>query len=687
LQIKQLTGAAYAKLGLYCAFVNDIEHLSIKRINMQTSNFEICGLSGKAVVKFGSRNYFIHAEDWGNGALRLVVKKGGGAHRPPFLIGAGAVIKPHISEQKIVYESGASRFIFLKKGGWEWLHQGRAMLKSADDFYVSFKGLRTFAPPLNLSESSAEISFHLNPDEPVYGGGETFGYLNKRRQKLHLRIMDPCGLATTGYSYKHIPLFWSPSGWGIFACTSYPVMADIGGTSFISFNLKIEEPVLDLFLLPGSPGEIIKKYWQLTGEPPLPPEWGLGVWWSRCMYKNAEEVREVVTGLKRHKIKGSVISLDPLWLKNRKSWKWDACDFEWNDDDFGRMEDFANWLHGEGYKLCLWENPHIWLGGDSLKKFKPYLLKDKSGGASKSEPPLCGMGIIKSMSRVGVWDLTSTSARQKRKQLIAELIRRGADTFKADYGDGVPGDIHNIYAFDYLQNTWEAIAEIRGEAETIIWGRPGWSGCQRFPGCWAGDSQSTFYSMASTLAGCLSLAASGVPWWSSDIGGFHHYTGRPPSAELYLRWAEWGLLSPLARFHGTTPREPWHFGKGAIAIIRDLINLRYRLIPSLIEDFSDLKRRGLPLARPLVMEYPGDRNVWDLAGEYMLGSSFLIAPILEENASSKKVYIPDGEWRRCKSGAKIFSGPAWVECRAEPGDPIIFKRSGLFRDKTKRSHF
>lgn len=651
---------------------------------MNLTNFNVDGFSGRVVLKSGLNNYFLQAEDWGDGAIRIAVQKDKRDHRPPFLIGKGAIIKPQITEEKIIFESGASRFILRKEGRWQWLHQGRMMLTASDDYYVSFKGLKTFAPPLNMNKSSAEVSFHLHPEEPIYGGGETFGYLNKRRQKMHLRITDPCGLTSTGYSYKHIPLFWSPRGWGVFACTSYPVTADIGGTSFISFNLKIGEPVLDVFLLPGSPGEIIQKYWQLTGKPPLPPKWGLGVWWSRCMYKNADEVREVVAGLKRHKLSGSVISLDPLWLKNRKSWKWDACDFEWNENDFGRMEDFANWLHGEGFKLCLWENPHIWLGGDSLKKFKPYLLKNKSGSAAKSEPPLCGAGIIKSMSRVGIWDLTSKSAWQKRKQLIAELVERGADTFKADYGEGAPEDErHNIYAFHYLQNTWEAIAEVRGEAETMLWGRPGWSGCQRFPGCWAGDSQSTFYSMASTLAGCLSLAASGVPWWSSDIGGFHHYTGRPPSPELYMRWAEWGLLSPLARFHGTTPREPWHFGETAIKKTRDLINLRYQLIPALIKDYSELKRRGQPLARPLVMDYPDDPNVWDLASEYMLGRSLLIAPVLEENATSRRVYLPAGNWKPYKSNAKYLKGPTWIECHSAPGDSIIFRRSGLNRSETK----
>jgi len=629
---------------------------------------------GVVLIESGGACFHLRAEDWGEGVIRVLVQPEPAEHRPPFLLGRGKPIKPQPAGDGIAFESGRSVFILNPSGFWEWHYKGRLLLRGADDYYISFRGPRTFAPPLALNKSSADISFHLHPDEPVYGGGETFGYLNKRRQRLHMRIADPCGLTSTPYSYKHIPLFWSPRGWGIFACTNYPVMADIGATSFISFNLRVEEPCLDIFLMPGGPGDIIRHYWRLTGAPPLPPRWGLGVWWSRCMYKNAAEVKEVVDELRRARIGGDVIGLDPLWLKNRPSWKWDACDFVWSEENFGRLEDFSSWLHGRGFKLCLWQNPHVWLGGESYKRLKPFLLKDEEGRPAKSEPPLCGHGIVQRLERVGLWDFTSHAAWDERKRLLGALLKRGADAFKVDYGEGAPGDaLHNVYPFLYLKNTWEAIAEAHGEADTMVWARPGWSGCQRFPGCWAGDSQSTFYSMGSTLAGLLSLAASGVPWWASDIGGFHHYTGRPPSPELYLRWAEWGMLSPLARFHGTTPREPWHFGEGAVRAVRRLIRLRESLIPYMIESYKKLADAGLPLARPLVMDYPDDPATWDMATEYLFGTSLLVAPVLEEGAAGRSVYLPAGTWRRFGEKGDVKKGPVWIEASSRPGTPIIFE--------------
>ena len=633
--------------------------------------------TGIVLLKAGDKFHALSVQDWGEGVVRILIQKKKEEHHPPFLEGNGKDLKPIQGDSgELVYQAGESRFAINSTGIWQWSYKGKLLLEQTDDFYPSMQGLRAIVPGLQLDEESASLSFWLKPDEPIFGGGEVFGHLNKRRLNLHLRIYDSCGLTTTSYSYKHIPLFWSPGGWGIFVCTNYPVTADIGASSFISFLLRVEEPCLDVFLIPGRPGKIIKDYWRLTGIPPLPPVWALGVWWSRCMYKNFQEVEEVVKGLDQYKIKGSVISLDPLWLKNRPQWQGDSCDFIWNREAFGEQKQFCSWLEEHGLKLCLWENPYLWLEGDSFENLGKYLIKDEKGEILRVEPSLCGKGIVDRLEKQGAWDFTRQDAWDKRKNLHKELIRQGASCFKVDYGDGIPLDsLHNVYAFLYAKNTWESLAEERGEKEAMIWARPGWSGCQRYPGCWAGDSQSSFLAMASTLAGCLSLAASGVCWWSHDIGGFHHYTGQPPSPELYIRWAEWGLLSPLSRFHGTTPREPWHFGDKAIKAIRQLTRLRYSLIPYLIESYNKLLVRGLPLARPLVMDYPHDPATWDLSTEYLLGTNLLVCPVLEEGARKRTVYLPEGTWE--KFGVKIgrpLEGPQWLECASAPGSPIVFKK-------------
>lgn len=627
------------------------------------------------IVKINGKAMRLCVEEWGDGILRLIISKKE-RNSPPFLLGKGKKIKPEITEKRIVFAGTKTRFILHEENGWAFSDKSRVILHSPDDRYPAFEGFRELAPPLLLEDNAARISFSLMPDEPVYGGGETFGYLNKRKLKLDMRITDPNCLTTAPWSYKYVPLFWSPRGWGLFFCTNHSIQADIGSSTYISACFRVEEPEIDLFLLPGGPGDIMRHYWKLTGSPPLVPEWAMGVWWSRCMYRDASEVFEVIENLEKHGLEGSVISLDPLWLKNKKEWDRDACDFEWNDEDFGEMKTFASKLHEKGMKLCLWENPYVWLEGDSYKELKPYVMKDENGDDIKVEPPLGGMGIVDRMEKIGPWDFTSEMAWEKRKKLMRKLIKSGADCFKADYGESVPGEnIHNLYPFLYLKNSWEALVEERGEEEAMLWARPGWSGCQRFPGCWAGDSACTFPAMASTLAGCLSLAASGFPWWSHDIGGFHHYAGKEPSPELYIRWAEMGLFSPLARFHGTSPREPWHFGKHAVGVIREMIMKRKRMIPYLRNQYHGLMEKGLPVARPIVMDYPHDPATYNMSTQFMLGMDHMVAPVLEEGVTERKVYIPEGDWKqKFVKGTKILKGPVLINCLSPLGSPMLFEK-------------
>jgi alpha-D-xyloside xylohydrolase len=133
------------------------------------------------------------------------------------------------------------------------------------------------------------------------------------------------------------------------------------------------------------------------------------------------------------------------------------------------------------------------------------------------------------------------------------------------------------------------------------------------------------------------------------------------------------MLSPLARFHGTTPREPWHFGEGAVRAVRRLIRLRESLIPYMIESYKKLTDAGLPLARTLVMDYPDDPATWDTATEYLFGTSLLVAPVLEEGAAGRSVYLPAGTWRRFGEKGNIKKGPVWVEASSRAGAPIIYE--------------
>ncbi|MFP3302799.1 MAG: glycoside hydrolase family 31 protein [Caldivirga sp.] len=209
--------------------------------------------------------------------------------------------------------------------------------------------------------------------------------------------------------------------------------------------------------------------------------------------------------------------------------------------------------------------------------------------------------------------------------------------------------------------------ETRGEA--IVWGRSGGLGIHRYPIRWTGDPDSTPRGMAASLRGVLSMATSGIMYASVDIGG---YSGTP-TPELYVRWAQMGLLLSHSRFHGTTEREPWSYGDEAYRIVSGFIKLRYSLIPYIYSQVIKGLRTGMPLVRPLIMDYPDDESVRDIDDEYMFGEAMLVAPLF--TGDERTVYLPEGVWYDYWSGEAV-KGPTTVRVKAPLNRIPIYVKDG-----------
>jgi len=199
--------------------------------------------------------------------------------------------------------------------------------------------------------------------------------------------------------------------------------------------------------------------------------------------------------------------------------------------------------------------------------------------------------------------------------------------------------MHNMYIYLYVKACYEATQEVYGTS--LVWKRPGFTGTGKFTGTWSGDVEATFEGLKMTLRGGLSVGFVGETLWSSDIAGFK---GDMPSEELYIRWSQVGLLCSLARYHGTTPREPWYFGEKAIEVVKKYSELRYSWTPYLMELTVEAMKKGLPVMRHLAIEYPTDPIAKKIDDEFLLGDSILVVPILKENQMEKSVYLPAGNW-------------------------------------------
>jgi alpha-D-xyloside xylohydrolase len=533
---------------------------------------------------------------------------------------------------------------------------------------LSFFDLVTL--PLGYSrDAEGRVAFHesfeLEEDEHLFGLGQQYGPLDKRGQRVISWSRDAMGANTTSVTYHNIPFFQSSRGYGVFVHHSSKIVYEMGFPSTISGSFRVDDPYIDYFFIYGpSPKQILARYAGLTGHAPVPPLWSFGVWMSRCMYMNRAVVEEEVEKARELGFPMDVAHIDPRWLVARKDHRRDGCDFEWDHEAFPDPEGFIRWLAERGVKLSLWENPYVHIDVPMYREAlaKGYLALGPDGKPipSQENPP--------EVENV-VFDFTNPEAVRFWQDKHRPYLRMGVSVFKADYGEGVPvearfsdgrtgAQIHNLHPLLYNRAVFEVIREERGEG--LVWARSGYAGSQRYPVHWVGDTQCSFSGMAGALRGGLCLSMSGIPFWSHDIGGFVNLDRlRRPDPTLYIRWAQWGLLSSHSRFHGIREREPWYYGDDAMRIVREFARLRYRLLPYLWACAHEASRTLAPVVRPMYLEFPDDPVTPAAQHQYMLGPSLLVVPVLNYEGRSRP-YLPEGRWYDFWSNA-VLEGPRHLD--------------------------
>ncbi len=507
----------------------------------------------------------------------------------------------------------------------------------------------------------------VRPDEAFYGFGEKFSRLNKRGQLLTSWTTDTRSIHTQR-TYKNVPFFTSSRGYGCFVNSSSQIFYDMGQSSFVSACVTVDAPVMDYFVIRGNSLKyLLRRYSDLTGHAAIPPKWSFGLWMSRLSYRSREEVESVARELRARKIPCDVLNIDPYWMGNERFW----TDFDWDQTQFPDPGSMLAELSRLGFRVCLWINPYIprgTLAFDAASK-AGYFVKDASGKAYL-HPPWESTGTG---PPVAVVDFTNPGACAWYRSCLERLLRAGVATFKTDFGEWAPPDgiyhsgesgeaVHNLYPLLYNCLVYETVRDIHGAENAVVWGRSAFTGSQAMPVIWGGDSFPSFEDMACQLWGGLSLGMSGIPFYGHDNGGFAHQ----PSPEIYIRWAQFGLLSSHSRCHGVGEREPWHFGEEAEQIFRDYCRLRYRLIPYLYSEAHHSAQTGSPLMRPMVLEFQEDRNTHELDLQYMLGGSLLVAPVF--GGEQREFYLPEGIWFEFRTN-RLLEGPRWIT-EAAPLDRI-----------------
>lgn len=521
---------------------------------------------------------------------------------------------------------------------------------------------------------SYHLSFAARPDEQFYGLGERFGTLGRRGTRTVAWIEDALGV-NGPRAYKAVPYFWSTRGYGLMVNSGMACEIDLCHTSHSTISLAMPDDVLEFYVIRAAgPRDAVGPLRLLTGDVPLPPRWALGTWVSSSFQPDTQEsVLERGRKIRRDGFPADVLHVDPYWQRPG-CWS----DLAWDPETFPDPRAMTAELTALGLRLCLWINPYISVQSPRFAEASQagYFLR-RADGTTWTGP---AWGENEGLPPMGIVDFTNRGAVRWWQGLLARLLRDGVAVFKTDFAEAVPAaavasngmagrELHNVYTLLYNDAAAEVTEAVHGYR--LVWGRSSFLGGQRHAAQWGGDPASTYGGMGSTLRGGLSYAFSGATFWSHDVGGFYG----TPAPDLYLRWAWFGALSPLIRFHGQTSRLPWDQGPEVYAATRDIVAARYRLLPYLYSSAVEAVRHGRTLLQPMIAAYPRDRGTRDADGQYLLGPDLLVAPVTAADGE-QDVYLPgDADWADYGTRA-VLTGGRWHQLQRPPGQAPFFVRSG-----------
>ena len=553
------------------------------------------------------------------------------------------------TDEEIRYRSGRTTAVIDKRPNSWGIH----FLDG--DRELTNTGFRNMAHMTNRETGKCYMveQLALDVDEYVYGLGERYTPFIKNGQSVEMWNED--GGTASEITYKNIPFYITNKGYGVLLENEGDAAYEIASEKVERIQFSVEGERLDYCVINGStPKGTISKYTELTGRPALPPAWSFGLWLTTSFTTNYDETTTsgFIDGMADRDIPLHVFHFDCYWME---AYEW--CNFTWDPKTFPDPEGMLRRYHDRGLKICVWINPYI---GQKSPLFEEgmrlgYLMKKTNGDVWQTDMWQAGMGLV---------DFTNPGAVEWYQAKLKTLLDMGVDCFKTDFGERIPvKDIayfdgsdpvkmHNYYTYLYNRAVFELLERERGTGEAVVFARSATVGGQQFPAHWGGDCSAAYSSMAETIRSGLSLACAGFGFWSHDISGFENTA----PADIYKRWCQFGLLSSHSRLHGSSSyRVPWLFDEEACRVLRKFVKLKCALMPYLYLQAVKAHEEGIPMMRPMFVEFPGDRACETLDKQYMLGDSLLVAPVFKESGEVE-YYLPEGTWVNLLTGQTVTGG-------------------------------
>ena len=516
--------------------------------------------------------------------------------------------------------------------------------------------------PMGWNGKRVHIWKKMPAEENYYGLGDKAGPMNRRNRSFTNWNTDEFGWQeSTDPLYKTIPFFIGlrkGAAYGVFFDNAYRSVFDFGKESQDFFSFGAEGGELNYYFIAGpEPKKIIEEYTAMTGRSPLPPLWTLGYQQSRYSYYPESRAREIVKTLRDKKIPADAIYFDIDYQQGN-------APFTINREYFPTFEKMLSDFRAQGMHTILITDLHI--KKNPNHGYAPYDSGMKNDVFVKNPDGSVYVGTVWPGDSVFP-DFTLTRAREWWGGLYKDFVGMGAAGFWNDMNepalflradktmpletihrldDGTSLDhraIHNVFGMQNVRATYEGLRKLQPEERPFVLTRAAYSGAQRYAATWTGDNSSTWNHLNMSTPMLMSMGISGFPLIGDDIGGF----AGSPTADLLTRWFEVGALNPIFRDHtakGTADQEPWVHGPEHEAIRRKYIELRYKLMPYLYTGIEESTRTGLPLMRPVFLEYPEASEFYGDNRDFLFGRDFFVAPVTTDMVDAEEISLPPGEW-------------------------------------------
>lgn len=647
----------------------------------------------KTALTFSHQGEKIRIEAWGRDSLRVRSTKNASFTDKDWALtedvrDCGSDVAIIVNDNGTAsFTNGRIRVDVNEVGILSFYRDGKLFLR---EYYRSYYGtiskesrcLKLIArnyKPIIGGDYTLTMRFESNDGEKIYGMGQyQHPYLDLKGCVLELaqrnsQISVPFAVSSLGYGF-----LWNNPAVG---SASF-------GKNYTEWVAQASKQIDYWLTVADTPHGIVENYTAVTGRAPVMRADVLGLWQCKLRYRTQDEVLSVARKYKELGIPLDVIVIDFFHWTRQGDWHFDP---EYWPDPKAMVDE----LHAMGTKVVV----SVWPSVD--RKSENFEEMFERGLLIRTE-----RGTIETYDFQGdclVVDVTNPEARE----FIWEKCRKnyydyGIDMFWLDnaepdlavydydnyrYYMGTALEVGNIYPELYAKAFSDGITELGRGGDMLHLVRSGWAGSQKYSTLiWSGDVPSTFEALEDQMAAGLNMGLAGIPWWTTDIGGFMtDDVNDPVFRELLIRWYEFAVFTPVLRMHGDRgphnipplsdkeygggylytghPNELWSYGEENMNIMLDYLNLRLSMKPYIEKLMQEAHETGAPLMRTMFFEFPEDEKCWTVTDQYMFGDKYLVAPILKAGMNEREVYLPAGKWEDIHD-KHVFEGPVTVKCEA-----------------------